>query len=406
MIKVLQLTCTLNSGSVGRIAEDIGRLANQNGFDSYFGYGSKRNESQLKAIQVGSNFDMYIHAIESRLFDNHGFSSKYATLKFIEKVKEINPDIIHLHNAHGYYINIEVLFNYIRERNIQLVWTLHDCWPLTGHCSFFDMANCEKWKKQCHNCPNTHKYPASLFFDFSTRNYELKKALFSNLKNVTIVTPSVWLSKIVKQSFLSNYLVEVINNGIDLNAFKPMDTLVVEQKYSLKNKKVILGVASVWDKRKGLADFIELSKLISSEKLIILVGLNKSQQKNLPSNIIGIARTENLNELATLYSFASVFVNPTYVDNFPTTNLEALACGTPVITYNTGGSPESVSEDTGFIVEKGDINTLLERINQILSVDKKKYSLICRERAEQLYDKNQKFLEYIHIYKQKLNLSE
>ena len=399
MIKVLQLTCTLNSGSVGRIAEDIGRLANLNGFDSYFGYGSKRNESQLKTIQIGSNFDMYVHAIESRLFDNHGFSSKSATLKFIEKIKEINPDIIHLHNAHGYYINIEALFNYIRERNIQVVWTLHDCWPLTGHCSFFDMANCEKWKTQCHNCPNTHKYPASLFFDFSTRNYELKKALFSNLNNVTIVTPSVWLSDIVKRSFLSNYPVEVINNGIDLNAFKPMDTLSVEQKYNLKNKKVILGVASVWDKRKGLADFIELSKLISSEKLIILVGLNKSQQKNLPSNIIGIARTENLSELATLYSYASVFVNPTYVDNFPTTNIEALACGTPVITYNTGGSPESVSKATGFIVEKGDINILLERINLILSVDKEIYSLACRERAERHYDKNQKYVEYIQIYK-------
>jgi len=399
MLKVLQITCTLNSGSVGRIAEDIGRLAIQNEFDSYFGYGSKRNESQLKVIQVGSNFEMYVHAIETRLFDNHGFSSRYATSKFIKKLKEINPDIIHLHNIHGYYINIELLFNYIRERNIQLVWTLHDCWPLTGHCSFFDMANCEKWKKQCHHCPNTHKYPNSLFFDFSTRNFELKKTLFSNLNNVTIVTPSVWLSKIVKKSFLSNYPVEVINNGIDLSAFKPMDTIAVEQKYKLKNKKVILGVASIWDKRKGLADFILLSQLISNDKLIILVGLKKSQLKNLPSNIIGIARTENLYELATLYSYASVFVNPTYVDNFPTTNIEALACGTPVITYNTGGSPESVSKATGFIVEKGDINILLERINLILSVDKEIYSLACRERAERHYDKNQKYVEYIQIYK-------
>ena len=399
MKKVLQINATANSGSTGRIAEEIGMLAQQSGYESYVAYGRKNYNSHLNVIKIGTDVDVKLHWLVSRLFDNHGFASKSATKEFVDKLRQIKPDIIHLHNIHGYYLHVACLFDYLKQAGVPIVWTLHDCWPLTGHCSYFDFVNCDKWKTLCRQCPNRKGYPASLFLDRSKENFLKKRRLFASVPNITFVTPSHWLERIVNQSFFSSYPVKVIHNGVNLEVFRPKTDMNVRAKYGLEaSKKMILGVASIWDRRKGLSDFVQLSDLLANDEQIVLVGLGKEQIKTLPRGIKGVCRTENVEELASLYSTADVFVNPTWVDNFPTTNIEALACGTPVVTYSTGGSPEAVSSDTGIVVNKGDVAALYQAVSKILNGGKKRYSVSCRQRAEALFDKNERFQDYIELY--------
>lgn len=399
-MKLFQINTTLNSGSTGRIAEEIGKLVMQQGDRSYIAFGKGKRPSISKTIGIGNRWNFWFHAFKTRLFDLHGFGSTKATRGFVEKVKEINPDIIHLHNIHGYYLNVEVLFNYLKKSGKPVVWTFHDCWPFTGHCSHFDYVNCFKWETQCFECPNKKGYPASWFIDNSKNNYRRKKELFTGLPNLKVVTPSKWLENHAKKSFLKEYPVKTIYNGVDLDVFKPVRKNKTIEKHKIENQPYIIGVANVWSQRKGLDDFISLRKILPMEVKIALVGLKENQIKKLPEGVIGIQNKENISELAALYSGASVFVNPTYVDNFPTTNIEALACGTPVVTYNTGGSPEAVDESTGMVVEKGNIKGLAEAINSIINNGKEHYSPLCRARAELYFNKDERFLEYIRLYKE------
>ncbi len=398
-MKVQQINTTLNSSAPGRIAEEIGKVLLAHGHESYIGYGRKFRQSASESIKIGNFLDQSFHGLKTRLFDLHGFGSYNATERFVEKLKKVDPDIIHLHNIHGYFINIEVLFNYLKESGKPIVWTLHDCWPFTGHCSHFDFVDCNKWKTQCFSCPNKLVYPKSLLLDNSRNNYTRKSGIFTGLKSLTIVTPSNWLKNLLSESFLKEYPVKTINNGIDLDLFKPQnDNNSIADRYGISGKKIILGVANLWGKHKGLADFFELSQRISENEKIVLVGLNKRQLNGLPQNIVGISRTESIQELAQLYSVADIFVNPTYVDNFPTTNLEALACGTPVVTYNTGGSPEALDDETGMITQKGDITGLLDSIRRITDLGKNHFASSCRRRAEMLYDKNDRYNDYIMLF--------
>ncbi len=393
-MKVLQINSVCGYGSTGKIAYDLCKVLESNGHECVVAYGRGNAPKDIKTIKIGADKDVKVHGAVSRITDKHGFYSKNATKRFIKQIKEYDPDIIHLHNIHGYYINIELLFDYLSKADKKVVWTLHDCWAFTGHCSHFDYVGCDKWKEECHNCLQKHRYPKSLFLDNSMRNYQMKKKLFTSVKDMTIVTPSKWLAILVKQSFLSRHPVKVIHNGIDLDVFKPT-TSDFRKKYNLEDKFIVLGVASVWEKRKGLDDFIQLSKMLSDKYKVVLVGLSKKQRNSLPRNIIGIIRTSNATELAQIYTAADVFVNPTYEDNFPTTNIEALACGTPIITYDTGGSIESVTDGCGIIVEKGGIQIL---IREIMDFDSNKFlSKSCIERAN-LFDKDYRFIDYMKIY--------
>lgn len=399
MKRLLEINVSANTGSTGRIAEEIGRLATDNDFDSYIAYGRVNNQSQLKTIRIGRNLDFKMHALQSRLLDNHGFASRHATRKFLRQLDQIKPDIIHLHNIHGYYINIEYLFRYLKNVGIPVVWTLHDCWPITGHCANFEYINCTKWKTGCFACPNIKGYPKSIIVDKSRSNFERKRELFTSVENLRIVTPSEWLKDIIKESFLKECPTNVINNGVDLSVFKQYRNKTVLKKYKIdEGKKIILGVANVWNQRKGLNDFLQLSSMLTDDCLIVLVGLSEIQIHDIPSNIIGLRRTENVKELAQLYSSADVFVNPTYADNFPTTNIEALACGTPVVTYRTGGSPEAVDQNTGYVVEKSNIDMLWSAIKETLSKDTAEIERACRQRAVRLYNKNERFMDYINLY--------
>ena len=351
-MKVLQINSVCGIRSTGRICTDLADVLLQDGHECMIAYGRESVPEKYRkiAVRIGNDLDAKMHALQSRIFDNAGFGSKRATEKFIDWVKKYDPDIIHLHNIHGYYINIEVLFKYLAESNKPVIWTLHDCWAFTGHCAYYSYVKCDKWKTGCFNCPQKKRYPSSLLWDASKQNWQKKKALFTSVKNMTLVTPSKWLANEVKKSFLSNYPMKVIANGIDLDVFKPTPS-DFKEKNGLVGKKIILGVASSWSECKGLKDFIELSKILDEKYKIVLVGLSGNQIKELQENVMAISRTNNVKELAEIYTAADIFFNPTYEDTFPTVNLEAQACGTPVITYRTGGSVESVPEKN--VVEQG-----------------------------------------------------
>lgn len=360
-MKILFINSVCGIGSTGRICTDLADIltANENICKIAYARGDVPDKYQKYAVRIGSSFDIKIHALKARIFDASGFGSKQATEQFIDWVKEYDPDVIHLHNIHGYYMNIDVLFAYLRTCNKKIIWTLHDCWSFTGHCAYFDFIGCDKWKGGCQACPQKTVYPKSLLADASKSNYIKKKKLFTGIPNLVIVTPSKWLAELVNQSYLKEYPVEVIHNGIDLSVFMPIKSNF-HQKYNIADKKIILGVANTWDARKGLEDFIKLSKMLDNSYQIVLVGLTNKQLRNLPENVIGIRKTNGTKELAEIYSAADVFLNPTYEDNYPTVNLEAQACGTPVITYRTGGSVESVLACN--IVEKGNIVQLKDVI--------------------------------------------
>lgn len=392
-MKVLMINSVCGIRSTGRICTDIATELEKQGHEVKIAYGRENVPEQFKkyAIRIGSDFGVKLHALTARFFDNSGFGSKSATKNFIKWINEYNPDVIHLHNIHGYYLNIKILFDYLQKSGKKVVWTLHDCWAFTGHCSYFDYAGCDKWKTYCCNCPQKESYPSSILFDNSKKNYLNKKKCFTSISNMTFVTPSEWLSGLVKRSFLGKYDVKVINNGVDTEIFKPTES-DFRKKHGIEDKKIVLGVASVWDKRKGLSDFLELSKLLDDSYRIVLVGLNKEQISGLPNNVIGMEKTNNTKELAEIYTAADVFVNPTYEDNYPTVNLEAQACGTPVITYNTCGSPESV--DFNGVVTKGNVKAIAALVKQ-----PKKLKVLIPP------PKNEQYRKYLELYEELIDES-
>lgn len=393
MPTLLQINVTANWGSTGKIAEQIGLCAMKHGWESYIAYGRWCNPSKSHLIKVGNKLDMYMHYGEQRIRDNEGLCSRSATKQLIKHISEIRPDVVQLHNIHDHYLNYRLLFEYLNETEIKVVWTLHDCWAFTGHCFHFVTKNCDKWKNGCFECPLKNEYPRT-FLDRSKEHWLLKKKLLTRCKNLTIVPVSDWLANFVKESFLKEKRIHVIKNGVDLNIFKPSTSLNISKTNS---KFKILAVSSVWYPDKGELDIYKLREILAEDKFeITMVGLSADQYKQLPRGIIGIQRTQNLQELVKLYSDADVLINPTYADTFPTVNLEALACGTPVITYRTGGSPEAIDEKTGVVIEQGDVDGLAEAI--CMMKEKPLSSTDCRKRAEERFDKDKCFEKYVELY--------
>lgn len=368
-MKVVSINTVCN-GSTGKIVGSISSSLIESGEEAFCIYGRRKGYVNIPCKKIGGFFSFWYHVFLTTVFDLHGHGSYFKTKKIVRELKKLNPDIIHLHNIHGYYINYKVLFNYLKNTfQGRVFWTLHDCLPMTGHCAYFSNVSCEKWKTECHDCPNKKMYPTSLLFDRSRKNYQEKKNLFNGVKDLTIITPSVWLQNIVLSSYLKKYPVKTINNGIDLNIFYPRLTDSIFDKYNIpKDKKVLLGVASIWEKRKGLDDFLMLSKLVNDDYVIVLVGLNNKQISKLKQykNIIGIRRTENQDDLASLYSVSFALINPTYEDNYPTVNIEALASGTRVIAYDTGGCVEQAINPNMYIVKKTTKNNNVKNIIKLL----------------------------------------
>lgn len=390
-MKIVQINATCGIGSTGKICVGISKLMTANGIENYILYSSRTNGYPL-GIACSSDRYIKMQALKSRLLGNYGFNSKRATQKMLYELDTINPDIVHLHNIHGHDCNLEILFSYFKENKTKLIWTFHDCWAFTGYCTYFDLAKCNKWQKHCVQCVKIREH--SCFFDKSRKLFEKKKQLFEGL-DLTIITPSRWIANLVKQSFLQEYPVKVINNGINLSVFKPSQSNF-RQKYGLENKKIILGVSFGWDKRKGVDVFVDLARKLPEEYKIILVGTDDITDRQIPKNIILIHRTQDQQELAEIYSAADVFVNPTREENYPTVNMEAIACGTPVLTFRTGGSPEMLDETCGSVVEYDDIEALEKEIIRICT--EKPYSVEQCVKKSKEFEQNEMVKEYLEVY--------
>lgn len=389
-MKVFEINSVCGTGSTGRIVCDIKDMLNAGGDQCRIAYG-RGYYNDPDCFKIESDLVFKSHVFFSRFTDRQGFYSTAATRRLVRDIENYQPDIIHLHNIHGYYLDIRVLFDFLIEYNRPVVWTLHDCWAFTGHCAYFSFAGCDKWKTECKQCPQKTAYPASVLIDNSKKAFSEKKTYFTSVKNLNIVTPSNWLNGIVKESFLKNFPVTTIYNGIDLNVFKYTES-DFKIKNNLSHKKIVLGVANVWEKRKGLDDFIALSKILPIEYKIVLVGLTDKQIAELPTNIMGISRTGNLKELVEIYSAADVYVNTSVEETMGLTTVEALACGTPAVVYDATAVPEVVDEKSGRIVAAGDVNALLDAILKLkVNADD------CVQRAKD-FEKNKQYQKYIDLY--------
>lgn len=364
-MKVLFINGVCGIRSTGRIVTDLAEAYQAQGHEVRVAYGREHVPEKYQAIsfRIGTQANAWANALKARVLDNEGLNCIAQTKNFIQWANSYDPDVVWIHNLHGYYINIELLFSWIKSRpHMQVRWTLHDCWAFTGHCAHFSLAGCFKWKTQCYRCGERKSYPKSIFKDNCKENYLRKRAAFCGVPNMVLITPSRWLADLVKQSFLGEYPVEVVHNRIDTTIFKPTEGNIPGQ-FGLKDKKIVLGVASAWNDKKGYSDFLKLAKMLDDSYAIILVGLSKQQLKKLPPKIVGITRTDSAMQLAQIYTAADVFVNLTYEDTYPTVNLEAQACGTPCLTYRTGGSVESVPAEN--VVEQGDLEQMAAKIQEI-----------------------------------------
>ncbi len=386
-MKIVQINITCGSGSTGKICLAVSELLNEKGVENYIFYTEGESDSP-NAVKYADGKYLKVQALLSRVRGNYGFNSKSITSKLIARLEEIQPDIVHLHNLHGHNCNLEMLFTYFKEKNIKLYWTFHDCWAFTGYCTHFDFVGCDKWQSQCYSCPQKGDY--SWLFDKSRTLYEKKKSLFASL-DLTVITPSKWLADLVKKSFLADCDVLVINNGIDLDTFKPTES-DFRKKYHLEDKKIILGVSYNWDKMKGVDIFERLSNELDDSYSFVLVGAEYKGS----GRIISLGRRENQSELAEIYTAADVFLNPTRQENFPTVNLEALACGTPVVAFDSGGTAETVDETCGIVVPRDDYDALRQAVLRVCEE-----SCFGREACvlrASLFDKKDKFAEYVKLY--------
>lgn len=397
MPKLLQINVCSNVLSTGKITEDIAKVAQRSGWETYVAYGRHHRKSISHEIKIGTMVDVLLHYAEHRLLDHEGWGSRRATKKFIEQMKEINPDVIHLHNIHDHYLNYPLLFDYLRELNVPIVWTLHDCWAFTGGCYHYDINNCQKWTNECVSCLHCKN-----LLDKAYKHFLKKKELFTLIKKLTLVPVSRWLEGEVRKSFLKDKNIHTILNGIDLNMFRPINDKNIRDKYGIGSKFLLVALATSWTERKSFKDYIALSKLLPKDCVIMLIGLKQKQITQLPKNMIGIQRTDNIDDLVAIYSTADVVLNLSLEETFGLTSAEGYACGTPTIVYNCTASPELISSETGFVVEKGNLNGVIRAIEKIRENGKASYVDACRARARALYDKDKCFEKYVELYNELL----
>lgn len=393
-MKILQINSVYPHGSTGNIVRNLKLTMENNGIDAIVAHGIDSGKDDGKTLKFQNNLSVKLNILMSRIMGTHGMCGSIGTRKLIRWIDSQKPDIIHIHNIHGFYINVKMLFNYIKKKNIPLVWTMHDCWALTGHCAHFISIGCDKWKTGCGSCPGMKKYPIA-YRDNSKKNYNVKKSLFTGVPKMQIVAPSEWLAGLVKQSYLGDYDIEVINNGIDLSEFYYRES-DIKKKFGIEGKFVILGMANKWMNPKNADVIKKISEHIGDRGVILIVG-EASEVKKV-GNFIYIPRINNTEELSRYYSCADVFINLTLEDTFPTVNIESLACGTPIITYNSGGSPEIVDDETGYVCDCFDYEKINSCVDEIMKNGRQSYSNACIERAVEKYDRQEKFYEYINLY--------
>lgn len=400
-LKLLQINVAANWGSHGRIAEEIGLEAMAQGWESYIAYGRYANPSKSHIVKIGDLFDHCLHGAQSLLLDRHGLASCGPTKKLIREIEQIKPDLIHLHNIHGFYLNYPILFRYLSTVDIPVVWTLHDCWAFTGHCAWPIHGHCDRFQEQCCHCPLQSKgYPKSFLLDRSRSNFKLKKRYFRSLQDLHLVTVSRWLEQQVRLSFMQDMDIRTIYNGLDTEVFRPSGTPPTSVT---DGHPLVLGVCNAWYDWKGLDDMAALRELLPDDYEVMVVGVNEDQMHRLPEGITCIRRTDSVSQLAEIYSQADVFVNPSKVESFGMTTAEALSCGTPSIVYDTSACPEVVDNLTGRVVPLGDVNALAKAVMEICSVPgREAMRQACRERAIRLFNRQDRYKEYLQLYNEVL----
>lgn len=396
MPKLLQINSVVNMGSTGRIAEQLGQLAIAQGWESYIAYGREARESQSTLIKIGSKLSVYLHAIASKYLDCHGLMSCFATRKFLKQLDSIKPDVVHLHNIHGYYVNYPMLFRYLKEKNIPTVITMHDFWLMTGHCAYINKS-CDRWKKGCGNCPRLDQYPAAMM-DFSAKNWQKKANIFANMPNVTLVPVSHWLGRYVESSLLKSVKQQIIYNGIDTVIFKPNDKDAVSVSGVDWTKFIIMSIATRWTDANGYSDVMQLSRILPKDCWIVMVGLNDEQMKSLPKNVIGFKKTESFTQLQELYSKSDVIFNPNTEVTFGLVTVEAMACGTPAIVLRDTAGEELVDEQTGFVVDN--VEQVLDLIPVLKKKDKIQMASACRQRVVEMFEAGKQYQKYFELYNQ------
>lgn len=404
MFVIMQINVTANWGSTGRIADLCCEYASFEGMKCYEIYGRYRNPSNITQIKVGNSFCVYEHYIESRLFDNEGLASRVATLSLIKKIKKLKPDLIHLHNIHDHWLNYKILFEYLNKTNIKIVWTFHDFWAITGHCTHFINVGCTKFLFECEDCPYTkgHFLP---ILQRARKNFRLKRKLFSANQNLTIVPVSEWVRDIVQKSFLKSHEIRVITNGVDTNFFKPtsLENISIDEKERLVGKFVIMAVSSQWKSGdKGLDDYVAMSKMLQEDEVIVLVGVGSEVSKHFPKNMIGVKRTNNQKELAALYTRADVVCSFSKAETFGLTIVEGYACGAPAVVYDNTALSSLITPETGFVVPNRDYKEAYDAIVKIRKKSRKYYQKACVELVESKYSKEVCFGKYIALYKELL----
>ena len=394
--KLLQINPVVRQNtSTGRIMREIGELAMAHGWESYIAYSGGRDGLPAHSshlLPVGNKRSVVWHAVMTRLFDAHGLASKRATRQLIRQIEKLDPDIIHIHNVHGYWLHYPLFFDYLKKSGKPVIWTVHDCWLYTGHCYYYSFARCEKWRTGCGHCPQKTKFPASWIFDRSAANWKDKRVAYGAMPNILLVPVSDWIRQEMASSFLAARPFQVIHNGIDLSVFRP------EAAEKAKDA-LYIAVASNWLEEKGFPDLVQLAGLLRDDEQLVLVGRTAAEQRRrLPERVRIVERTENVQALASLYARATVLLNPTWQDNYPTVNLEAIACGTPVVTYRTGGSIEAITEETGRVVPQGDVRVMLAAARELAGMERTQTSVRCREYALRHFDKNACYQHYIALY--------
>lgn len=390
--------------STGRIMQEIGELAISHGWESHIAYSYGRDglrPCRSHLVPVGNRFDVALHGLATRLFDRHGLASTRVTRRFIAALDQLQPDIVHIHNLHGYFLNYPLLFAYLAERHTPVVWTVHDCWLYTGHCFYYSFAQCGRWQHGCGHCPQRGEFPASWWRDRSARNFTDKRDAFCSLApgQLTLVPVSQWIRGEMARSFLAGQRFRVIHNGINTDIFQPRDAEQTKAKYGLQDTHYIyIGVASVWSREKGLDDLARMATMLRPDERLVLVGVKPQHRQLFPSSVVCIGRTEDIHELAALYSAADAFVNPTWQDNYPTVNLESISCGTPVVTYRTGGSVEAITPQTGQVVNQGDVEALLQAARQLAAKGKAYWQPLCRAHALAHFRKEDRLTDYLRLY--------
>lgn len=400
MKTLLQISCDRNWGSIGHITEDVGLLAEKKGWDTFLIYGREGNPSKLKSYKAGNMFNVYEHYVENRLFDNDGLASRWTTRRVVDKIKEIGPDVIHLHNIHDHWLNYEILFEFLSKIETPIIWTQHDCWSYTGGCGYYSLRGCDRWKRLCVKCPL--KKGLLRLMERTKVHFQKKRILFNKVSSLILVPVSHWLESELRQSFLKDNRIQTIYNGINTSVFRPMVNHIKE-RYNIRDQRLLVAAATSWSERKGLDDYIKLREELKESEVILLVGLTKKQIKTLPKGVIGLERTQDISELVELYSAADIVLNLSHEETFGLTTVEGFACGTPGIVYNSTASPELITPETGIVVEPGDIKGIVDAVNVILKNGKEHYSKACRERAVSVFNKDDRYMDYINLYEELLN---